>query len=116
MKNKLEEIITALHNGETVQYRYSDGDDWQDIPEYIQLRVTPRIDYKFGDLFMLDDDLFVFAMVDYKKAALINIRNGNRFANPVTFEDYDNITSWAKITTGLHFEKVESAIICGKKY
>ena len=64
----------------------------------------PAKKYKFGTFFIdRSDDIYILAMVDYDKACLVSLRDGNRFQNVVdisfshgmyvTDEEFQKITS-----------------------
>jgi len=55
------------------------------------------------------DQEYLLAQVDYSKVALINLRNGNRWGNPVEIVLHEDISikEWERICSGGEFEVKE---------
>lgn len=88
--HKHSELIKAWADGAQIQVKYL---GWADVDEpnwgvNKEYRIKPKQTeyYKFGDRFMLRGDEYIFCLTDisYEKeylCNLINLRNGNRYAN-----------------------------------
>ena len=107
------DLIIAWANGEEIQCYVPWKNCWLDCDpkwnEEIEYRVKPKVVHKFGNRYQSKGEDYILACVDDKRGALISLKNGNRWTNPISVNFADNISEdeWDKITEGKPFQLLE---------
>ena len=71
---------------------------------FIKEITPPATKYKLGTFFIdRSNDIYILAMVDYDKACLVSLRDGNRFHNAVDISFSDGM-----YVTDEEFQKITS--------
>ena len=48
---------------------------------------------KRGDIFMIEEEPYILAKIDYKKLGLVSLQTGNLWSDPQEVKDHNKVTS-----------------------